>query len=298
MLRSILGSVFVSALVLVACADAASTEGSPGTASLTSLSPEAAGTNCKTGGTKITTGLDLDANGTLDPGEVTSTQYVCNGASGNAGANGENGSNGTGGGSGSLVNIESEPKGANCANGGLRVQTGSDKDGNGKLDAAEVTATQYACNGTNGTNGTNGSGGGVVSAYTYNGTTSSNVNSQANSTTVQQLKVTATGPGKVVALLNADVFCASPATSQGYDCNSNGVTAAYYTLTTNATADAATGNYEYFFLTPNSTENSSRNELFNVAAAGDVTVYVRAKMGGPGQFAFFRSSLTLLFIPN
>ena len=292
MLRSTLGSVFVSTLVLVACADAASTEGSPGTASLTSLSPEAAGANCKSGGTKITSGLDLDANGTLDPAEVTSTQYVCHGASGNDGANGENG---TGGGSGSLVNVESEPKGANSANGGLRVQTGSDKDGNGKLDDAEVTGTQYVCNGTNGTNGSGGTK--PLTAYVYT-ESSSKVSSQASSVTVQQLTITATGPGKVVAVLNTDVFCASPAENMGYDCNPNGVTAGYFTLTTNATAAADSGNYEYFFLSPNSSENMARTMVFDAAAAGDLTVYVRARTNSAGAYAFFRSSLTLLFIPN
>jgi hypothetical protein len=45
---------------------------------------------------------------------------------------------------------------ANCANGGITVQSGIDTNGNGALDAAEVTNTQYVCNGANGSNGANG----------------------------------------------------------------------------------------------------------------------------------------------
>ena len=51
-----------------------------GTSSLVTTSEELAGANCPFGGTKIETGLDTNANGTLEPAEVNAaaTSYVCN----------------------------------------------------------------------------------------------------------------------------------------------------------------------------------------------------------------------------
>jgi microcystin-dependent protein len=46
-----------------------------------------------------------------------------------------------------LVAVASEPAGANCSGGGLAVKSGLDANGNGTLDAAEVTNTSYVCNG-------------------------------------------------------------------------------------------------------------------------------------------------------
>ena len=94
---------------------------------------------CPTGGITVQSGIDTNGNGVLDPSEVTSTQYVCNGASGTT----------------ALVSMTAEPAGTNCANGGQKVSAGLDTNGNGILDASEVTTTGYVCNGTNGTNGLN-----------------------------------------------------------------------------------------------------------------------------------------------
>jgi OmcA/MtrC family decaheme c-type cytochrome len=48
-----------------------------------------------------------------------------------------------------LVSMVPEPAGVNCANGGTKVLSGLDANGNGELDAAEVNAasTSYVCNG-------------------------------------------------------------------------------------------------------------------------------------------------------
>jgi hypothetical protein len=43
---------------------------------------EAAGANCTYGGNRVSSGLDTNANGVLDAGEVTATSYNCNGAPG------------------------------------------------------------------------------------------------------------------------------------------------------------------------------------------------------------------------
>jgi hypothetical protein len=40
-----------------------------------------------------------------------------------------------------------EPAGRNCANGGTRVDAGSDTNRNGVLDAAEVQSMRYVCSG-------------------------------------------------------------------------------------------------------------------------------------------------------
>jgi len=56
--------------------------GTPGLASLVAIVAEPAGANCAQGGSKATAGPDADGDGVLDPAEVTSTGYVCNGATG------------------------------------------------------------------------------------------------------------------------------------------------------------------------------------------------------------------------
>jgi hypothetical protein len=100
---------------------------------LVKLDPEAAGSNCAQGGTRVSSGLDVNGSGTLESGEVTSTSYVCNGAPGSTG------------GTQALVRLDPVPPGANCAQGGTAVKTGLDTNGNGALDSSEVTQTQYVC---------------------------------------------------------------------------------------------------------------------------------------------------------
>src|SRR5450432_1000560 len=76
---------------------------------------------------------DAGAPGTTGPAGV-------NGANGDAAINGQTGVS-------ALTVTTPEPAGANCASGGTKVQVGLDKNGNGVLDANEVTATGYVCNG-------------------------------------------------------------------------------------------------------------------------------------------------------
>ena len=67
-----------STILLTSC----SKDGTDGKTTLTRTTKEAAGANCKYGGTKFETGIDANNNGTLDDNEVTTTQtkYVCDGA--------------------------------------------------------------------------------------------------------------------------------------------------------------------------------------------------------------------------
>jgi hypothetical protein len=73
------------------------------------------------------------------------------GPQGVAGTNGTNGTNGIDG-KNALVNTTTEPAGANCANGGTKVEYGLDANNNGTLDAGEINAslTKYVCNGADG----------------------------------------------------------------------------------------------------------------------------------------------------
>src|SRR5258706_196068 len=60
------------------------------------VSPEPPGKNCSNGGEKIEVGVDANDDGVLEPNEVTSVAYVCNGA-----------------GHAFLVRIDPEPPGPN-----------------------------------------------------------------------------------------------------------------------------------------------------------------------------------------
>ena len=68
------------------------------------------------------------------------------GVTGPAGANGTSGLN-------ALIKTTTESAGANCVNGGTKIETGLDTNGNGILDVGEVNVSQtkYVCNGTNAT---------------------------------------------------------------------------------------------------------------------------------------------------
>jgi hypothetical protein len=82
------------------------------------------------------------------------------GPQGPAGTNGTNGLN-------ALIKTTSEPAGANCTNGGTKIETGLDANGNGVLDVGEVNAaqTQYVCNQYSNTSLSNGIAIGIGDYY-------------------------------------------------------------------------------------------------------------------------------------
>jgi hypothetical protein len=96
--------------------------------------PEPAGANCEFGGLKVETGQDQNDNGTLDSLEVVRTSYACNQR-----VDGRT----------SLVNVKPELPGANCENGGVRIDFGLDDNNDYQLQAREIDNTQYVCNGRN-----------------------------------------------------------------------------------------------------------------------------------------------------
>lgn len=123
-------------------------------------SVETPGTNCSTGGIRMEFGQDANGNNILEPGEVnnTLTQFVCNGSQGPIGPAGPTGPAGATGpigstGKNSLIKTTTEPAGANCTNGGVKVEVGTDQNSNGILDATEInlSLTKYVCNGGNST---------------------------------------------------------------------------------------------------------------------------------------------------
>lgn len=71
--------------------------GSASSNALVKTTLESAGANCSTGGLKVESGQDTNANGTLDASEITTTNYVCNGTQGVQGVQGQGFANGTAG---------------------------------------------------------------------------------------------------------------------------------------------------------------------------------------------------------
>lgn len=132
-----------------------------------SVAAEPAGANCLEGGARIAAGIDTNRNGVLDLAEVSTAQYVCNGATGLTGASGVAGLAGATGsagpvgpaGTGSLVRLDPEPAGVHCVNAGWQVSVGSDTNNNGRLDSSEVSSVAYVCNGLTGAAGATGSNG-------------------------------------------------------------------------------------------------------------------------------------------
>ena len=65
-------------MLLIAALWSCGEDGLEGINSLVSVTEEPAGSNCETGGVKITSGLDTNRNNILDTSEITDTQFVCN----------------------------------------------------------------------------------------------------------------------------------------------------------------------------------------------------------------------------
>jgi ELWxxDGT repeat protein len=73
------------------------------------------------------------------------------------GINGTNGTNGQNGADGhsALAVTSTEPSGANCTDGGIKIEVGVDDNDDGVLQASEIDQTQYVCNGANGSGSPN-----------------------------------------------------------------------------------------------------------------------------------------------
>lgn len=109
------------------------TSGEDGTSVLVSTSAEAAGDNCATGGIKLESGTDTNDDGVLDAGEITDTQYVCNGDGGGDGLQ-------------SLIATTPLPVDGTCVFGGIQVDYGIDDNDDGTLDSGEIDGSDDLCN--------------------------------------------------------------------------------------------------------------------------------------------------------
>ena len=91
-----------------------------------------------------TNGVDGTAGPNGPQGSIGLTGAT--GAQGLTGANGTNGQDGKN----TLVNTTAEPTGANCANGGTKIEVGLDANNDGVLNLGEINSslTKYVCNGS------------------------------------------------------------------------------------------------------------------------------------------------------
>lgn len=240
--------------------------GADGVSDLTDVKPEPAGSHCAAGGVVITSGADTDGNGMLDDSEVTSTNYVCSGPSGTSGTS-------------TLSTVSSEPAGANCAAGGVKIDNGTDANNDHVLQPSEVTSTTYVC----------GAGAAqVVKVADPSAVVAANSNTGV---TVLHAQITTPGAGKLLGFSNVDAYCAAAECPAG-----NPAADGYLWLSTVNTETLPAADYEYFFLTPNTTETISRTQDFPIAAAGTYDIYLRGR-DGTNSFSFYRPSITLVFLP-
>jgi MYXO-CTERM domain-containing protein len=93
------------------------------------------------GGIQIDVGQDADSSGDLNGSEVSQTRYVCNGL--NTSHN-------------ILAETSEEAPGSNCANGGVKIQTGTDLNDSLTLEDGEISGNQYVCAGEQGDPGEQG----------------------------------------------------------------------------------------------------------------------------------------------
>lgn len=93
--------------------------------------PEPEGANCPAGGVAIRSGLDHNGNDELDGDEITQTEYVCSAPALPRQP---------------ATHVREEAPGEDCAHGGVAIDTGIDRDGDGALTGDEISRTEYVCN--------------------------------------------------------------------------------------------------------------------------------------------------------
>jgi len=103
---------------------------------------------CPYGGLVISTGLDLNSNGTLDISEVTSSSPLCNGAPGQNGQDGKDGQDGFN----TLINTE-------VVEDGYIMYMGLDINRNNILETSEITSQIKITHGEDGEDGEDGKDG-------------------------------------------------------------------------------------------------------------------------------------------
>ncbi len=123
-------------LLFTSCEGEEGPIGPSGLINLLNITIEPVGNNCLNGGFKVEVGIDENSSGSLENEEIRTTSYVCNGVDANS----------------SFTSVNTEPVGENCPNGGIKIDSGVDANGDGTLEEAEITTTTYVCNGVDGNN--------------------------------------------------------------------------------------------------------------------------------------------------
>jgi hypothetical protein len=260
------------------------------------LTSPATPAQCPTGGgVQIVTGVDANGDGDLsDPGEATGTpQVVCNGVAA------------------SLVAAATEPNGANCAAGGVRIQNGGDTNANGVLEPNEVAATSFACTDPRALNG---------SAPIVLSATRPAVFPEPDTTiyvpagpsqVLQTAMISVPTPGSILAIATTNVYCDNSALAGSqYNCaDAPAYTYANFTVGQDGVGEGmgTSGTYTRISLTPGTEVTMTTTEVFMVPAGGPYIFEVAGSVGidnGPDggtetvSVAYQLTDLTLLFIPG
>lgn len=234
-----------------------------------------------------------------------------------------------------MTRVTEEPPGFTCVNGGLRIETGRDDDGDGVLVPSEVEDSDVICTGsvaqltrvTAEPAGTNCAEGGarVEVGFDDNGnqaldpgeidTTSficTTVDDptkvvQATADTPLLIDTTApssalsatlmtSGPGTVVALYSGQAFCyATECPAQQTPPDSGAVV--WLTADATGTLPAAGESVANAYLTQEMSLLIPLQDTYSVSAAGTYTYTVRAG-AATAPYQLYDQSLTLVFVPN
>lgn len=247
------------AVLVSLAASASACTGEDGLSYLTDLADEPAGSNCSAGGVQVNTGPDSNGNGVLDAAEIETTKYVC--------------------GKATLTDVTPEPAGTNCSAGGVKIRTGIDTDDNGTLDAGEVKTTNYVC----------GSGEAVIAK----GFAIPGVLAAATPTTILPVDITTTSPGTLLAIGTSDLFCTAAECPAG-----NPAVSGYLWIADGLDVVAPVAEYDYLFMEPGVTHSVTRTATFPITGAGAYSFHLRGqRVSAQGSFTFYRSGLTLVFLP-
>ena len=115
--------------------------GESGKNALIEVRDEAEGDGCPSGGIRVLSGLDTDADGTLDDAEVVRNELLCHGSSGTNGVT-------------TIVQLQEVEAGDECVAGGVNITIGIDMDGDDALSPQEVRQEGVVCHGEPGPPGT------------------------------------------------------------------------------------------------------------------------------------------------
>jgi hypothetical protein len=124
----------IVSLLILGCEGEDGIIGEAGLNSLLLSIEEPKGINCKYGGLRIVSGLDVNRNNILEDGEIIMTEFACNGSDAETTLS-------------SFVNV---PPGMICPNGGIQLNFGIDSNKNIILDEGEIVTTVSLCNGSDG----------------------------------------------------------------------------------------------------------------------------------------------------